>query len=235
VNATRYSDWLSRPTVDGRANGLDSGTDLRSVIRTQPVRQERREELLKQLSTAVERLLERGVSYAEISVERLCEEAGTSRATFYQYFEDKAELLTTLAEAALHDLGDTTEFWWHLPPGSDKADLRAAFARTFALYREHHGVMRSLSETAAHDTAMRERLRGIVRWAIDETASHIEAGIAARTINPAVNPDLTAQWLCWMFERGLYEIAGDPDEQALDAMLDAITGLIWNALYRDAR
>jgi AcrR family transcriptional regulator len=211
------------------------GTSLRSMIRTQPARHERRDELLDELSTAVERLLERRMSYAEISVERLCQEAGTSRATFYQYFEDKGDLLSNLAEAALHDLGDTTEFWWHLPPGSGKAELQNAFRRTFALYREHHGVMRSLSESAAHDATMRERLHTIVRWAIDETAGHIRAGIADGTIDPTVEPDEAAQWLCWMFERGLYEIAGDPDEQALEPMLNAITGLIWNALYRDAR
>jgi AcrR family transcriptional regulator len=216
------------------ATRIDSEMTLRSVIRTQPVRQERRDELLADFSAVVEQLLDRGMIYAEISVERLCQEAGTSRATFYQYFEDKGDLLSNLAETALHDLGDTTDFWWHLPPGSGRAELQEAFRRTFALYREHHGVMRSLSETAAHDATMRARLHTIVRWAIDETAGHIRAGIADGTINPTVEPDETAQWLGWMFERGLYEIAGDPDEQALEPMLAAITGLIWNALYRDA-
>jgi hypothetical protein len=140
-----------------------------------------------------------------------------------------------LAEAALHDLADTTDFWWHLPVGSSKNDLQEAFRRTFALYRNHHGVMRSLSQSAAHDAAMRERLHTIVRWAIEETASHIRAGIDHGTVNPTVNPDASARWLCWMFERGLYEIAGEPDDQALEAMLAALTGLIWNALYRDIR
>jgi len=208
---------------------------LRSVARTQPLREERKEQLLRELSAAVERLLDRGLAYAEISVVRLCQEVGTSRQTFYAYFRDKGELLSDLAAAALHDLGDTPEFWWHLPPGSSRADLREAFAKTFALYREHHGVMRSLSEAAAHDAEMRDRLQAILRWAIDETAAHIERGIADGTIRPSVNPLLAAQWLCWMFERGLYEIAGDVDDDALEGMLDAITGVTWNALYRDAR
>jgi AcrR family transcriptional regulator len=209
---------------------------VRSVVRTQPPREERRDAIRDELSAAVERLLAGGATYAEISVERLCKEAGTSRATFYQYFEDKGDLLSQLAESALRDLGDTSEFWWHLPPGGGKGALQAAFLRTFALYREHHGVMRSLTESAAHDSAMRERLRSsIVGWAIAETAAHIREGIAEGTVNPDLDPEVSAEWLCWMFERGLYEIAGVTDEHALDAMLDALTGLIWNTLYRDVR
>jgi hypothetical protein len=38
-----------------------------------------------------------------------------------------------------------------------------------------------------------------------------------------------------MFERGLYDIVGHVDEQALEPMLDAVTRLIWNALYRGCR
>jgi AcrR family transcriptional regulator len=209
---------------------------VRSVVRTQPPREERRDSIRDELSAAVERLLEGGATYAEISVERLCQEAGTSRATFYQYFEDKGDLLSQLAEATLRDLGDTSEFWWHLPPGGGRDALEAGFRRTFALYREHRGVMRSLTESAAHDSAIRERLRStILAWAIAETAQHIRAGIADGTVNPDLDPEVSAEWLCWMFERGLYEIAGVSDERTLDAMLEALTGLIWNALYRDVR
>lgn len=208
---------------------------MRSVVRTQPAREARKDELLRTLSAVVERLLDDGVAYAEMSVERLCLQAGISRPTFYLYFRDKGELLSDLAAAALHELGDTTEFWWHLPAGSTRDDLCAAFAKTFALYREHRGVMRSLSESAAHDAAMRERLRAIVAWAIDETTAHIEQGIADGTIRATVRPRLAAQWLCWMFERGLYEVAADPDADSLERTLDAVTALIWNALYRDVR
>jgi AcrR family transcriptional regulator len=208
---------------------------VRSTIRTQPAREQRRSELLAELSAAVERLLGEGIIYSEISVERLCREAGISRPTFYQHFEDKGELLSEIAQAALHDLGDTAAFWWHLPPGSAWNDLRDAFARTFALYREHGGVMSALSETAAHDAGMRERLRSILDWAIDETTTHIELGISNGTVSSDVDPRMTAQWLCWMFERGLYEIAVQPDAVVTEPMLDAVTSLVWNALYRDVR
>ena len=49
---------------------------------------ERRELTSRRLLPAVERLLERE-TYAEISVEQIAEEAGISRSTFYNYYEDK--------------------------------------------------------------------------------------------------------------------------------------------------
>jgi AcrR family transcriptional regulator len=207
---------------------------MRSVTRTHPPREARRDAIRDDLAAAIERLFDQGLNYAEISVARLCEEAGTTRATFYQYFKDKRDLLQQLVEASLHALGDTTEFWWHLPDGSGRSELRDAFARTFALYRQHHGVMASMSETAAHDQAMRLHLNAIVDWAVEETSAHIEHGVATGTVNRDLDPQITAQWLCWMFERGLYDVAATSRQDTLEPMLDAITGLIWNALYRPA-
>jgi AcrR family transcriptional regulator len=208
---------------------------LRSTIRTQLGRDERREMIRQTLSDVVERLLADGVPYSEISVGRLCKEASTSRATFYLYFQDKRDLLFQLAEQSLRSVADTSEFWWHLPPGSGRDELRAAFARTFALYREHAGVLRSLREGAAHDQAMDMRLRAVLEWAIAETTTHLREGVACGAIRPDVDPDAAARWLCWMFERGLYDVAGDIPHDELAPLLDAVTALVWNMLYRGCR
>jgi AcrR family transcriptional regulator len=206
---------------------------LRSTIRTQPGREERREAILLSLSDVVERLLASGVPFSEVSVGRLCKDANTSRATFYLYFQDKRDLLTQFAESTLRSVADSAQFWWHLPTGSEREDLRAAFDRTFKLYRDHAAVMRSFSEGAAHDQAMNERLSSVVGWATRETTAHIRQGIAGGTIRTDVDAEAAAKWLCWMFERGLYEIAGDVPEADLTPMLDAVTGLVWNMLYRE--
>lgn len=207
---------------------------MRSVVRTHQGREHRRDELRAELSGAMERMLDAGVSFSELSVERLCQEAGISRGTFYLYFEDKGELLSAAASAALHELGDTTQFWWHLPAGSGKDELREAFRRTFDLYREHRAVMAAITEVAAHDAGMAANLQSIVAWAAHETAAHIQRGIDEGRVDPDVDPQATADWLCWMFERGLYGVASGRDEEDPELLLDAITGLIWNSLYRGA-
>jgi AcrR family transcriptional regulator len=205
---------------------------LRSLSRTHPSRDDRRDEIRGSLSQAVERLLESGESYSELSVGRLCEVTGISRATFYQYFDGKGDLLSQLAEAMLRDVAEG-EFWWQLPADSDGEALRGSFGQMFDMYREHRAVMRSLSEAAAHDAAMDARLRAIVGWGIDRTAAFIQAGIDAGGISSDIDPRPTAEWLCWMFERGLYHIADDVDEEQLDGMLTAITRLLENALAPD--
>jgi TetR/AcrR family transcriptional regulator, ethionamide resistance regulator len=208
---------------------------LRSTARTVRPRLERRDELLRVLSTAVERLLESGLGYGEISVERLCQEAGISRPTFYLYFESKRELLSDLAEATLGEFGKSIAFWAALPVGKGPEDLVASFRQTFELYTEHQGVMKSLSETGAHDQAMRERLHSIVGSVIENAAAKIAHGIADGSVDPDLDPQTDAPWLCWMLERGLYDITVNPNEHEIDEMLTAITMLIWNALYRDVR
>jgi len=62
----------------------------------QAKRQERREEIERQLLDATERLMAAGASFTELSVDRLATEAGISRASFYIYFEDKGYLLRRL-------------------------------------------------------------------------------------------------------------------------------------------
>ena len=77
----------------------------------------RREEVEAKLLAAVERLLESGESYTEISVERLAREAGVARSTFYVYFNDKGHLLQKLTEDVIADFLVAASGWWDLLPG----------------------------------------------------------------------------------------------------------------------
>ena len=72
----------------------------------QAKRQERREEIERQLLDATERLMAAGASFTELSVDRLATEAGISRASFYIYFEDKGHLLRRLTGQVFADLAD---------------------------------------------------------------------------------------------------------------------------------
>ena len=78
----------------------------------QAKRQERREQIERQLLDATERLMADGASFTELSVDRLATEAGISRASFYIYFEDKGHLLRRLAGQVFDDLADAAERWW---------------------------------------------------------------------------------------------------------------------------
>ena len=89
-------------------------------------RQQRREQIERQLLDATERLMRDGASFTELSVDRLSSAAGISRASFYIYFEDKGHLLRRLANQVFADLADSAERWWGVAGRHDPADVRAA-------------------------------------------------------------------------------------------------------------
>src|SRR6201998_4239088 len=82
-------------------------------------RQQRREQLERQLLDATERLMRDGATFTELSVDRLSSEAGISRASFYIYFEDKGHLLRRLASQVFADLADSADRWWGVGGAGD--------------------------------------------------------------------------------------------------------------------
>jgi len=75
----------------------------------------RRDEIAGRLFEIVERLLEEGSAFSEISVEQLITEAGIARSTFYVYFEDKGALMVDLMDRATQDIGAAASDWFELP------------------------------------------------------------------------------------------------------------------------
>ena len=98
----------------------------------QAKRQERREQIERQLLDATERLMRDGASFTELSVDRLSGEAGISRASFYIYFEDKGHLLRCLARQVFGDLTTDAERWWGVAWRHDPDDVHAAMAGIIA-------------------------------------------------------------------------------------------------------
>src|SRR5437588_594623 len=116
--------------------------------RPQTKRQERRELIECRLLAATERLMSAGASFTELSVDRLSNEAGISRASFYIYFEDKGDLLRRMAGQVFSDLANGAERWWSVAWRHDSDDMRAAMAEVIASYRRHQPVLVALNEMA---------------------------------------------------------------------------------------
>jgi AcrR family transcriptional regulator len=118
-----------------------------SITRTsQSSRARRREDIRDRLRAAAEELMADGESYTELSVERIGRQAGISRATFYVYFEDKGDLLRSLAEEFIERLLEAAANWWELPADATKNDLRDAMRAIFDAYIPHKVVMAAVVE-----------------------------------------------------------------------------------------
>ena len=201
-------------------------------------REENRAENLRRLLDAVEALLAEGTSFTEIPVERLVAEAGVSRSTFYVHFGDKGTLLRELTADLVERLLAAGRGWWGGEAPGSRAALRERVAVIVETYRPHAELMRAVTDTSAHDPAVREVFRELTGRYVTELAEHIERGQAAGTVRRDLPARATAEMLTWMAERGLGQMLRTPvpDEPVTPAerTVEAFTAIVWNALYAGA-
>src|ERR1700748_2382948 len=194
-------------------------------------RQQRREQMERQLLDATERLMRDGASFTELSVDRLSTEAGMSRASFYIYFEDKGHLLRRLAGQVFADLAESAERWWSVAWRHDPDDVRAGMASVIASYRRHQPVLVALNEMAAYDSLVGATYSNLLTAITGRLARVIEDGQADGSIRRELPAPTTASALTWMGERtGQQTLPSNPPEY--DAELAAtLTQIVWGALY----
>jgi AcrR family transcriptional regulator len=130
---------------------------MTSVTRRRTGDHERRSaETEARLLSSVEKLLNAGESFTEISVQRIIEEAGVSRATFYAYFQGKSDVLQRLAQK-IKDVSLALARQWDPGAGEDgAARYTKFFEEVLALHRAHHPVLSAVREVASYDPEMRD-------------------------------------------------------------------------------
>ena len=198
-------------------------------------REERRQQLARHLLPVVESLAGKGESYGDISVERIIKAGNISRSAFYNYFDDKIDLLAVMASDAIDSLVASGEAWWELPHDGTKADLRAAMRVPLDNYRSAHVIFGALVEVSTYDERVRAQQARLLDAVIDGMATHFAEAQRRGSADPTLDPVRSAKWICWMLERGLYQLVHPADEDEAELLLDAATDLVWNALYATTR
>jgi len=192
-----------------------------------------RGEARDQLLAALERLIARGDSYTEISVERLAAEAGFSRSKFYGNFRDKGDFLRSCMADIRDEVRAATVDWFE----GDRLTLEqlGETARTiFDVFAPRAALLAAIYETAAYDEATREAMSHLVVPNMDALAEHIERGQAGGWIAGNVDPVHTSRWLLWMAQRGQEKVLLTVDEAEREQAIDTFVALVWNVLYRHA-
>jgi AcrR family transcriptional regulator len=194
-----------------------------------PSRREANKSRLKQrLLVAVEQALENG-TYAELSMERLLEQSGVARSTFYYHFDDKTDLVGALAEDVFETFERNALNWMADDDALTKDGMNAATEQIFQLYWKHRTVMVAAADSAAADARIRARL--------DRMWSNLASGIAHRITVAQnkhhwrdVDAKRTAACLTWMTERGLYDLAHNGNEEELLHFAAVHTDICWTTL-----
>jgi TetR/AcrR family transcriptional regulator, ethionamide resistance regulator len=197
-------------------------------------RDERRLMLIRVFGDVLERLAAEGQSFHDVKVQTLIDAAGISRATFYSYFEDKGDLLVAISEDLLDELWDSGQSFHSLPDDARKEDLRDAVRIPLAKYVDRHDIFRALVHLWHTDPRVAAQQQRI----IDQTVVSVAEQIRRRQDRGALARDLdatrVATWLTWMLERGAYHLTDTVPVPDLDAWVDAVTDVIWRALYAGA-
>ncbi|MGW2104119.1 TetR/AcrR family transcriptional regulator [Streptomyces olivaceoviridis] len=104
-----------------------------------------------QVMSTLERLLDSGESFSEISVQRILEEAGVSRATFYAHFHSKSDVLVRLTDELRESLLTLARQW---DPGAGADRFARFFEEVIKIHRAHQGVLTAVREAASYDSAV---------------------------------------------------------------------------------
>jgi TetR/AcrR family transcriptional regulator, ethionamide resistance regulator len=190
-------------------------------------------EFQKRLADAIERMMDEGSSYAELSVDKLVGEAGLARSTFYKYFGDKSGLLSNLADAVKDDFLRAANPWLEMTAGAVKGEYEAAFAGIFEAYRSHRVVMRCIAEQADQDSVIAGHFSAMMTSFIAAIEQHIAAGQRTKAITSVRPAHDLAVWLTWMLEDGQARFVGPASEDELREYTSAVTDVMWKALYSD--
>lgn len=207
-----------------------------SVTRkTRASRTERRAEISARLRGVTEALLGEGISYTEVSVERLCKDADVSRSTFYTYFEDKGELLRELTADVLNELGAIAAEWWERGPEIDYPHLRGIMFRLVSAYRKHDLLLAAVADTAVYDAAVREVYVGLIEGFVDAITAMIELARENGAVPTTAPARETAGLLTWMAVHGYYQMARGADQATLERIADAHTEILWCTAHGGTR
>jgi AcrR family transcriptional regulator len=187
--------------------------------------------MMAKLLPALERLLDRGESFTEISVEALMGEAGMARRTFYWYFNDKAGFLHAAATDVVGRMVATVDAWWDSPPGRSRRELESSIASIATTYEPNRGLMRAVAEAATYDDTIAALHRSQLEHIAAGIKRHITAGQASGVIEARMHAPSVAIWLTMMLSFGLAELPPNDTPAKRARRLTAVSEILWRTLY----
>jgi TetR/AcrR family transcriptional regulator, ethionamide resistance regulator len=204
---------------------------MASVTRAaQRSRSDRRNEWEGRFLVGTEKLLGEGNAFTDLSVDRLATAAGTTRATFYVYFEDKGHLLRRLSRHIMVELQVAARQWWQSAARRDPHDLRAAMKAIISTYRQHQALLSALVEAAGYDASVAADFQALMSEFRAATREVIEHGQAAGAVRDLPVSEVAGA-LVWMVERTCYQMVRSSTADNDDNMATALAEVTWRTLY----
>lgn len=144
----------------------------------------RRSDINEKLLSAMEALLARGETFSSVSVERLAEAAGISRATFYVHFRDKAELVRHLVEQVRSEIVAAAGRWFEDASFTTREDIKQTLRGIIGVYRTHHVILSAMTQMAPSDVEVAKLSRRMLEELCMESRKAVSQLGAAGRGNP---------------------------------------------------
>lgn len=202
-----------------------------SVTRRVKPGQGHRDAVAAKLGEAVGRLLKEGHGYTTLGVQRIADEAGIARSTFYLYFPDKAALLIRIAESATKELFTAAGLW--VESGfADLELLERTIAGILVQQRKHAALLAAVVEVASYDQEVASFWRARVGGFIDVLRRRIQQGQRNGTITTTLDAATTAAWITWGTERLLAQHVAESPAGKDARLASGLARAIWSTLGR---
>ncbi|NYH44565.1 AcrR family transcriptional regulator [Micromonospora jinlongensis] len=205
-----------------------------SITRRRPRNPDGRAAVEARVLAATERLLQEGIRFTDLGVQRIAAEAGVARSTFYTHFRDKSELLMRLAGTMRESSFGRTGEWNPAGPGDPLASLTEIFADVIRIYRTHAPVLAAVSEVAAYDEVVREYWAAGLEQFVARTVQVLRAEQEAGRTPASIDAVTASRLIVIGGDRFLADhvsaTSADPDTDASAARELAATW--WYGVYR---
>ena len=169
----------------------------------------------------------------EIPVVEIARQAGTSPATFYQYFKDVSEATLCLAEQAAEELPAVVALLEGPWEGLRGLDTARAVVRAFARHWEVHRavlLLRNLASDQGDRRFYAVRLNSH-RALLERLEERVASSLAAGQIAPGLNPKAAAAALVSLLERlGAHQRGLEPFGVSRDEFLEAAARILFQTL-----
>jgi len=205
---------------------------MASITRPRTQLSKRRAETEAAVLVAVERLLNEGSRFTELGVQRIADEAGVARSTFYLCFQDKTDVLLRLIGTLKDELYAMGDHWRPHAPDGGLDGLIALYQAQLAYYRDRAPLLAAITEVAAYDETLRElSAQSIGRFA-ERVAGKLADEQAAGRLAAEIDPVIAGRVLAWGGEQVISRqvATGDPEDDAKIARELAETQ--WYGTYR---
>ncbi|GGO04833.1 TetR/AcrR family transcriptional regulator [Micromonospora parathelypteridis] len=205
-----------------------------SITRRRPSNPDGRAAVEARVLAATERLLQEGVRFTDLGVQRIAAEAGVARSTFYTHFRDKSELLMRLAGTMRESSFDRTGGWDPGGPGDQLAVLTEVFSDVIRIYRTYAPVLAAISEVAAYDEVVREYWTAGLERFVARTVQVLRVEQQAGRTPTSLDAETASRLIVYGGDRFLADhvstTSADPETDAAAARELAATW--WYGAYR---